>query len=96
MFRFCQEVKMSENIAKITSKGQVTIPKKVRQALHVSENDQLLFVVEGSLAVIIPLRQRPLIELFGALPATRPYPGMDSIREEIRKELGERIARGEE
>ena len=36
-----------------------------------------------------------LTELLGALPATRPYPGMDAIREEIHKELGERIARGE-
>jgi AbrB family looped-hinge helix DNA binding protein len=83
----CQEVEMAENIATITSKGQVTIPKEIRQALQVKENDQLLFVVEGSQAVIIPLKQRPL---------TRPYPGMDAIREEIRKELGERMLRGEE
>jgi antitoxin PrlF len=87
---------MTGNIATITSKGQVTIPKEVRQALQVHENDQLLFIVEGGQAVIIPLKKRPLTELFGALPATRPYPGMDAIREEIRKELGERMARGEE
>jgi antitoxin PrlF len=87
---------MTGNIATITSKGQVTIPKEVRQALQVRENDQLLFVVEGGQAVIIPLRKRPLTELYGALPATRPYPGMDAIREEIQNELGERMARGEE
>jgi antitoxin PrlF len=87
---------MTGNIATITSKGQVTIPKEVRRALKVHENDQLLFVVEGGQAVIIPLVKRPLTELFGALPATRPYPGMDVIREEIRKELGERMAREEE
>jgi antitoxin PrlF len=91
-----QEVEMAKNIATITSKGQVTIPKEIRLALQVKENDQLLFVVEGSQAVIIPLKQRPLTELFGALPATRPYPGMDAIREEIRKELGERMLRGKE
>lgn len=87
---------MAGNIAKITSKGQVTIPKEIRQALKIQENDQLLFVVEGNQAVIIPLKHRPLTDLFGALPATRPYPGMDAIRQEIRHELGERIARGEE
>jgi AbrB family looped-hinge helix DNA binding protein len=87
---------MSGNIAKITSKGQVTIPKEIRQALQVKENDQLLFVVEGDQAVMIPLKRRPLIDLYGALPATRPYPGMDAIRDEIRKERGERILRGEE
>jgi len=86
---------MLTKVATITSKGQITIPKEVRQALQVREKDQLLFMVEGNQAVIIPLKQRPLTELLGALPATRPYPGMDAIREEIHKELGERIARGE-
>jgi AbrB family looped-hinge helix DNA binding protein len=87
---------MSGNIATITSKGQITIPKEVRQALQVKENDQLLFVVEGDQAVITPLRRRPLVSFRGALPATRPYPGMEAIREELHRELGERIARGEE
>jgi antitoxin PrlF len=91
-----KEVEMAGNIATITSKGQVTIPKEIRQALHVKENDQLLFTVEGDQAVITPLRRRSLISFRGALPATRPYPGMDAIREQLHRELGERIARGEE
>jgi hypothetical protein len=37
-----------------------------------------------------------LSELYGALPATHPYPGYDAIRQEIHSELGERISRGEE
>jgi antitoxin PrlF len=38
--------------AKITSKGQVTIPKSVREALDLREGDDLLFRVERSRAVI--------------------------------------------
>ena len=38
--------------AKITSKGQVTIPRSVREALDLHEGDQLVFRVEESRAVI--------------------------------------------
>jgi AbrB family looped-hinge helix DNA binding protein len=38
--------------AKVTSKGQVTIPKSVRDALELQEGDELLFRVERSRAVI--------------------------------------------
>lgn len=38
--------------AKITSKGQVTVPKSVRDALGLRAGDELLFRVERSRAVI--------------------------------------------
>ena len=41
-----------DSTAKITSKGQVTIPKSVRDALELHEGDELLFRVERSRAVI--------------------------------------------
>lgn len=87
---------MAANIAKVTAKGQVTIPKAIRRVLNIHERDRLLFVVEGDRLVLIPVRNRPLSELYNALPATRPFPGHQAVREEVRTKLGERMARGEE
>lgn len=38
--------------AKVTSKGQVTVPKAVRQALGIKEGDDIVFRVDGDRAVI--------------------------------------------
>jgi len=55
-----------DSIAKITSKGQVTIPKSVRDALELHEGDELLFRVERSRAVIA--KTPNLLELAGSVP----------------------------
>lgn len=72
--------------AKVTSKGQVTIPKGVREALGIREGDRITFLVREESALLRPLHQRSLRELHGALPATRGYPGRDQVRREVREE----------
>lgn len=51
----------------LTSKGQITLPKEVRNLLGVAPGDQLDFVIgqDGSVRVV-PL-SRPVRELFGML-----------------------------
>jgi len=39
-------------LSKVTSKGQVTIPKKVRNALDIRQGDVLRLVVEGDRAIL--------------------------------------------
>lgn len=87
---------MSRSVARVTSKGQVTIPKAIRERAGIQAKDRLLFQVEGDRIIAMPLRSRPLAELYGALPATRPYPGHEKIRQALRKERAARIARGED
>ena len=38
--------------AKVTSKGQVTVPKVVRDALGIRDGDEVIFRVEGNRAVL--------------------------------------------
>ncbi len=79
-------------VTKITLKGQVTIPRRVRQALGLRPHDRVMFLVEGERAFLIPVRKRSLMALYGSLPATKPFPGHAQIRQEIRRQRAEALS----
>ena len=54
----------------ITSRGQTTLPKSVREALGVRPGDRVRYVVSGDEVRITPVR--PLARLFGALKHDGP------------------------
>lgn len=60
-----------EVAAKITSKGQVTVPKAIRDALGISEGDEVVFRVEGNRAVLA--RTTDFLDLAGSIqvPASK-------------------------
>ena len=66
-------------LSTVTTKGQVTIPKRIRDRLDIKPNDRVDFFVEGERAILVPVR--PLSELRGAVSA---QPG-STIRSERRK-----------
>ncbi|MGI8974124.1 MAG: AbrB/MazE/SpoVT family DNA-binding domain-containing protein [Gaiella sp.] len=49
--------------ARVSSKGQVTVPKSVRQALGLEEGDSVVFRIEGSRATLA--RTSDLLDLAG-------------------------------
>lgn len=51
--------------AKVTSKGQITVPKAVRDALGIREGDDVVFRVEGHRAVLA--RTPDFLELAGTI-----------------------------
>ena len=53
--------------ARITSKGQITVPKAVREELGVSAGDRLAFAIIDGKAVVTPVRRKRLSELVGIL-----------------------------
>ena len=79
------------NKAKITFKGQVTIPKEVRNSLDIKEGDSVIFVIQKDHAVLKPLKKKSLKDFYGILPATRPYPSMESVREEVHHKLSKHL-----
>lgn len=73
--------------ATLTSKGQVTIPKDVRDRLGLESGDRVVFEFEGDAVRLRVERRKSLGELMGSLPATREYPGREAEREAARGHL---------
>lgn len=82
-------------VAKMSSKGQVTMPKEVRESLHLEAGDKVLFVVlPGKRAAIVP-RNRDIRDLAGILhDPDRPGASIDEINEGIARGAAESGARG--
>ena len=78
--------------ARLTSKGQVTIPVIVRRKLNLQPGDELVFDLDpGGEVKIRVLRRKRLTELYASLPAKRPYPGKAEVREEVAGGLARQI-----
>ena len=56
-------------LAKVTSKGQVTIPNEIRKKLGIRTDDKVDFVVEGDRVVLVPVKT--LKDLRGAVKALK-------------------------
>jgi len=80
--------------AKITSKGQITIPSRVRMRLALGPGDQLVFEFdEDGLLRVAPVR-KPLLPLRGFLAKDTAGAGLDceqideAIRQRMRRKYG--------
>jgi AbrB family looped-hinge helix DNA binding protein len=81
---------MASSRTRITSKGQVTVPIEVRRRLDLQPGDELVFEVRDGELYARGVKRRKLSELRGALPATRPFPGRDKIRDETARRLADK------
>ena len=71
--------------ARVSSRGQITIPHAVREALSIREGDEVLFRVDGQRAMIA--RSPDLIQLAGSVsvPAAKRGTPWDEVLRETRR-----------
>ena len=71
--------------ATITSKGQVTLPKALREALNLSTGDKLSFMLSGKNEVRMIPKHMPVQKLKGILPAPDLPVSLDQMKLAVRK-----------
>lgn len=79
-----------DSSARLTSKGQVTIPKPVRDALKLHEGDEIVFRVERTRAIVA--KTPDFIGMAGtvAVPETKRSTAWDEILRETRRKRVEK------
>ena len=85
---------MGITTAKVTSKGQLTVPRAVRQFLSIQQGDEIMFIPDGKRIVIERLPGKvPSGQVFGRLhrPGAQPL-DIEQARAEARNARAKRYA----
>lgn len=72
----------------ITTKGQVTIPKGIREELKLKPGDKVIFEKEGDRVILKPAKT--LLDFRGYVKAQRHIP-MEEAREIVKRKRGQKV-----
>jgi AbrB family looped-hinge helix DNA binding protein len=78
-----------ERVAKITSKGQVTVPQEFRKEMGVTAGDSLVFQKQGNKVIISPRRRASVFEEFRGIGTPGIGPGKKAVLRWVRDVRGE-------
>jgi antitoxin PrlF len=75
--------------ATLTSKGQITIPKAVRDSMHLQSGDRIEFTMQGSNEAVLKPVTKTVDQVFGRLhkPGRSPRT-VAAMNQAIRRRLG--------
>jgi antitoxin PrlF len=79
--------------ATMTTKGQVTIPKEIRDALHLQPGDRVDFVLLRDGTALLRPRTGRLEDLFGMIKYDGPPVTTEQMDEGIARHLSEKYGR---
>ncbi len=74
--------------AKLTSKGQITIPKEVREALGLRTGDRLAFRLQQDGTVVVEAETVDLMSLRGAVRTAVRGVTVEAMKEVVRRAGG--------
>lgn len=83
-------------LAKITSKGQITIPIQIRKMLNLKDGDKVVFITDGGKVIMENPKRLAIKEAQGAFEGLAEELGLKSeddvvnLVKEVRKELWEK------
>ena len=77
--------------AKISSKGQITLPKGVREYLGLRDGDRVVLRVKDDQVLLEPL-SGDILQWYGALEET-PAVDEQAVREAVRRAIAEEVVR---
>lgn len=69
------------NVSKVGRRGQIAIPRLIRQELNLQEGDRLAFVRRGDEVILQPLKST-LSDFRGSIPVSEPQ-DFDAIRQQV-------------
>jgi len=78
---------------KLSSKGQTTIPKSVRDHLGLEPGDRLIFIIREGEVILQPLKVPSLLDLRGSVKPRRRPEGFDEVRRKVRRQVARRVTR---
>lgn len=75
-------------LARVSTRGRVTIPKEIREKLQLEQGDRVAFVRIGDDIYMQPVKDT-LLDKMGTIPVDGPQ-DFEKIREETKKSRGEK------
>jgi len=79
--------------SKITTKGQTTIPKKIRKRLNLEPGDRVLFLEKDGEIILQPMTQT-LRDRRGSVEPRKQPEDFKDVREDVKKRVTERTSDG--
>ncbi len=78
--------------ARMTSKGQITLPKAIRDKLALKAGEKVRFVIRGEAVLIEVPKRKSVLDWYGAVK-TDPHLDEKKVREQVRKARAEETIR---